>query len=214
MSRKSLGKQTTCHPHCAELLNEHVAFLRDYRGLAASTLSIRHQYVSAFLFNGLNHRCNAVDLEDLHPSIIHDHVIARGTLLSRAGRKQLVSSLRSVLRFFQVKSYTTHDLSSAVPVIPIAKLDRLPRGISWEDVQKDLAAADRQTLAGRRDYAVLTLTSTYGVRIGQIRSLNLQDIDPGALRQSLALVRARTLCCDQAREIIRSVHVHLTLGER
>jgi len=177
MSRAVHVQQTTCHPHCAELLGEYVAFLRDFRGLAQSTLNIRQQYVSAFLFTGLYHRCTVADLVELRPSVIHEHVIARGKVLSRAGRKQLVSSLRSFLRFLQIKSYIKDDLTAAVPVIPIAKLDRLPRGISWEDVQKVLAVPDRQTLAGRRDYAVLLLTATYGVRIGQIRCLDLKDID-------------------------------------
>ena len=177
MSSTFSGQGTICHPHCANLLSEYVAFIRDCRGSAPSTVSIRQQYVSAFLFTGLNHRCTFSEIEDLHPSVIHDHVIARGKLLSRAGRKQLVSSLRSFLRFLHIKGYIKRDLISAVPVIPIAKLDRLPRGISWEDVQKLLATPDRETLAGRRDYAVLVLAATYGVRISQIRSLSLKDVD-------------------------------------
>jgi len=177
MGSRIHGQETICHPHCADLLSEYVAFMRDSRGSAPSTVSIRQKYVSVFLFTGLDHRCTATQLTDLHPNVIHEHVIARGKLLSRAGRKQLVSSLRSFLRFLHIKGYIKRDLSAAVPVIPIAKLDRLPRGISWDEVQKLLAAPDRNTLAGRRDYAVLVLAATYGVRISQIRFLGLKDID-------------------------------------
>lgn len=170
-------EKTICHAHCANLLSEYVSFIRDCRGLAPSTVSIRQQYVLVFLITGLNHQCTVSEIEDLHPSIVHDHVIARGKSLSRAGRKQLVSSLRSFLRFLHIKGYSKRNLISAVPVIPIAKLDRLPRGISWEEVQKLLATVDRNSLAGRRNYAMLLLTATYGVRISQIRCLSLKDID-------------------------------------
>lgn len=120
------GQKTICHTHCEDLLSEYVAFIRDCRGSAPSTINIRQQYVSAFLLTGLNHLCTATELTDLHPSAIHEHVIARGKSLSRAGRKQLVSSLRSFLRFLYIRGYIKRDLISAVPVIPLAKLDRHP----------------------------------------------------------------------------------------
>ena len=67
--------------------------------------------------------------------------------------------------------------ADAVPVIRTYKLDRMPRGISWEDVQRLIAAPDRNTPAGRRDYAVLLLLATYGVRIGQVTHMHLRDVD-------------------------------------
>lgn len=40
-----------------------------------------------------------------------------------------------------------------------------------------LASVDRTSSDGRRDYAILTLLQTYGVRGGQVRALRLEDIN-------------------------------------
>jgi integrase len=97
--------------------------------------------------------------------------------MTRPARRHLTSSLRSFLRFCHVRGYADRNLADAIPVISTPKLDRIPRAISWESVQKLLAAPDRTTHAGRRDYAVLKLLATYGVRIGQVTPLKMQDID-------------------------------------
>ncbi|MGH9958554.1 MAG: hypothetical protein ACREBC_15710 [Pyrinomonadaceae bacterium] len=183
MSSGFHAQKPVCHPRCANLLSEYSAFIRDSRGLAPSTVSIRQQYVSVFLFDGLNHRCTVSEIEDLHPSIVHDHVIARGKSLSRAGGKQLVSSLRSFLRFLHIKGYTKRDLISAVPSIPIAKLDRLPRGISWEEVHKVLAAVDRDRIAAEFGG---------GARPRRSRAPpNCRICEPGGLRTKRAKTLAR-----------------------
>ena len=59
----------------------------------------------------------------------------------------------------------------------VYRLSTLPRSISWEDVGKVLAAADRRTPCGKRDYAILLLLATYGLRAREIVALTLDDID-------------------------------------
>lgn len=177
LSSVSDSQQATCNPSCSELLTEYLNFLRDCRGLSLSTINTRRLYVSAFLHTGLKHRCTPAELTELHPSIIHDYVITKWSSLSRGLRKSHVSSLRSFLRFAHVKGYVGQSLIEAVPVIRLRKLEGLPRGISWDDVQKLLAMPDRQTPGGRRDYAILQLLANYGVRIGQVTTLRLRDID-------------------------------------
>lgn len=50
------------------------------------------------------------------------------------------------------------------------------RGLSEAQAQGVLESVDRTTVVGRRDYAILTLLYTYGVRGGQVRSLRQSDI--------------------------------------
>jgi integrase len=83
------------------------------------------------------------------------------------------------------------NLVDAVPVLLTRKLDRLPHTISWEDVQKLLAAPDRTTLIGKRDYAILRLVASYGLRIGQAIHLRVRDID---FRQGLIHFPAEKGC--------------------
>lgn len=56
-------------------------------------------------------------------------------------------------------------------------LERMPCALPWETVQRLLGAVDTTTLRGRRDFAMLKLLVTYGLRAGEIEGLRLQDID-------------------------------------
>ena len=54
---------------------------------------------------------------------------------------------------------------------------KLPRAIAWSDVERVLAAVDRRTPVGRRDYAILLLLATYGLRAREVAALRLDDVD-------------------------------------
>jgi integrase/recombinase XerD len=170
------------HPpaiHCvsaAELLECYLTFLRTSQGLADATLVLRRLHVRPFL-QSLEMQGTLLNLEGLVPSVVHDYIIKTSQPLTRASRKHLVSGLRSFLRFAHVKGYLKRSLVEAVPVILTRKLDRLPHTISWESVQKLLAMPDQTTLVGKRDYAILRLIASYGLRIGQAIHLCLRDID-------------------------------------
>jgi integrase len=73
---------------------------------------------------------------------------------------------------------TTRDLSSTVIAPSIYAHEGIPCAIRAEDVKKVLAAAEGdRTARGLRDYAILTLLSTYGVRASEIVGLRLDDVD-------------------------------------
>ena len=52
-----------------------------------------------------------------------------------------------------------------------------PSSISWEEVGKVLDTVDRRTRCGKRDYAILLLLATYGLRGREVAALTLDDID-------------------------------------
>jgi integrase/recombinase XerD len=53
----------------------------------------------------------------------------------------------------------------------------LPRGLKAADIERLLAGCDRETLAGLRDYAVLSLLARLGLRGAETAGLRLGDID-------------------------------------
>jgi integrase len=53
----------------------------------------------------------------------------------------------------------------------------VPRSITWKDVQQMLEAVDCRTAVGKRDYAVLLLLVTYGLRAREVAALTLDDLD-------------------------------------
>jgi len=91
-------------------------------------------------------------------------------------RRSVQGTLRTFFRFCAKQGYLKRDLTQAVPRIRSYKLSSVPRGLSDEDAQKVLHAIDRTTPAGLRDFAIIQLLNTYGVRGGQVRVLRLEDI--------------------------------------
>jgi integrase/recombinase XerD len=159
----------------SKLLVEYLDFLRYYQCSSEATIIIRRNFVKPFLIH-LKDIGQPSQLFRLSAKIIHDYIILTAQPMHRASKKHLTSTIRSFLRFAHIKGYLKRDLKEAVPVITTRKLDRLPQGIAWEDTQKILAGIDRKTHIGRRDYAVIILLISYGVRIGQVTTLKLQDI--------------------------------------
>jgi integrase/recombinase XerD len=159
----------------SKLLTQYLGYLRHHQCVAPATVVIRRQFIVPFL-DFIGELAMPSRLAGLTAKTIHDYVVAKSPPLHRASKKHLTSSLRSFLRFAHIQGYLKRSLVTAVPVIATRKLDRLPRGIPWRSVQAMLREPDRRTHLGRRDYAMLLLLSTYGVRIGQVTALRLKDI--------------------------------------
>jgi site-specific recombinase XerD len=96
---------------------------------------------------------------------------------ARVTRKNLVITLRSFLRFAFGSGYLQRDIAGAIERVPCFALARLPRGPKWEDLAKILATVDRGTTLGRRNFAILLMLMTYGVRAVQLTSLRLDDVN-------------------------------------
>jgi integrase len=73
--------------------------------------------------------------------------------------------------------YIEQPLDRAVPTLRTYKLATVPRGLSDTQAQQVLLCINRNSHVGRRDYAIVLLLYTYGVRGGQVRALRLEDIN-------------------------------------
>ena len=88
-----------------------------------------------------------------------------------------VTALRNFFRFAQSKRWCAPDLADTIDAPRIYKLERLPRGPQWSDVQRLLAASSGNAPSDIRDHAMLLLLAVYGFRSGEVRHLRLDDID-------------------------------------
>ena len=78
---------------------------------------------------------------------------------------------------------------SPVVVAPrIFKYESCPRFLTRAEVQRVLSIIDQETLVGKRDYAMLMLLATYGLRGIEVVRLRLDDID---WRHKTLYVKAR-----------------------
>jgi integrase len=91
--------------------------------------------------------------------------------------KAMVTSLRAFLRFAHATGRTAVPLAGAVPAVASWRLSALPRGLSASEVERLLAGCGRDTPAGLRDYAVLSLLARLGLRGAEAAGLQLGDID-------------------------------------
>jgi len=151
------------------------AFLREERGLRESSIQYYRHFLRGFeaYLNGIG--CHGLDA--LSPPVLSAFVTERARTFGPSTMTGLCSSLRVFFRYLQREDIIGRDLGRCVEQPQIYRLADLPRSISWDEVRRMLEAVDRRTPSGRRDYAILLLLITYGLRAREIANLTLDDVD-------------------------------------
>lgn len=151
-------------------------YLVDERGLRpASLLGYRHHLDR---FEAYMQRIGIRSIGELSPPVLSAFIIERSAAgLAKSSVRDGAGVLRVFLRYAHREGVLATDLSGAVEWPQLYRLSSIPRSISWEDVNRVLAPVDRRTEAGRRDYAILLLLVTYGLRGREVAALTLDDID-------------------------------------
>jgi site-specific recombinase XerD len=85
--------------------------------------------------------------------------------------------MRVFLQYLQRARVVTRDLTLIVEAPPAYRLAHLPRSITWDQIQHMLEVIDRRTALGRRDYAMVLLLVTYGLRAREVAALRLDDLE-------------------------------------
>lgn len=155
-------------------------FLRQERGLQESSILHYSHYLR--LFETYLGGIVLTSLVDLTPAILSAFLISKGRNLGKSSVTGMCSSLRVFLRYLYRKEIINRDLSGAIESPKKYHLSDLPRSISWDEVRSMLEAVDRRTALGKRDYAILLLFVTYGLRGCEVAGLKLDDIDWGRER--------------------------------
>jgi len=161
-----------------EVLRGYDEWMREIRGLCLSTRENRIAEALRFM-KSLRIEGRDAWSDDVSVSGIDAYVACRTVSRRTRGSLKLATiDLRSFLRYLKISGRIKSDLGGEILVPKCYKLDDLPRELRAEHVDKVLEAtrADHSAI-GRRDYAILTLLATYGLRAGEIISLRLEDID-------------------------------------
>ena len=157
----------------ASLLQQYENHLRKDRGLAENSIRVYLPLVRALLASKIADRGFPQSLKALS---IRDFVIAQTRNRSAEYVRLLATALRSFCRFLFLSSHLAVDLASSVPRVCKYRQSTPPAFLAPEEVTRTLAATDRSTPRGRRDYAILLLLARLGLRAGEIVSLELDDI--------------------------------------
>jgi integrase/recombinase XerD len=173
---RMLGRFRESRPEVAYAprLETFLHFQRQERCLLPSTLHHYEKCVGAFL-NWIDQQgepLEAISLEDI--SRYFQSLTERR--LKRTSIALHVAKLRNFFRYAESKHWCRAGLA-ALDAPRIYRLESLPRGPAWSDVQRLLTSCAGDTSSEIRDHAMLLIIAVYGVRSGEVRHLRLEDID-------------------------------------
>lgn len=117
------------------------------------------------------------DVADLSPAVLSAFVADYGRTVGWSSLRGCCGQLRVFLRYLFREGVLTRDLSEVVESPQRFRLSGIPRSISWDAVKQVLAGVDRRSPTGKRDYAILLLLVTYGLRAHEVAELTLDHID-------------------------------------
>jgi site-specific recombinase XerD len=158
------------------ILDDYLKWLEDYHHCAPGTVKLRRHYLMRFFQLPPTNKFPEC-LKTITPMQIQELFLDYAKSQGLAARRSMQGTLRTFLRFCFFKGYTRQNLAFAVPTLRTYKLQTVPRAISDDMAHNTLNAIDRKTDVGRRDFAILMLLYTYGVRAAQVRALMFEDIN-------------------------------------
>lgn len=164
----------SCDPR-DDILQAYSLYMERQRGLAPSSIASHVWFLRPFL-QELRMATNA-DVASLSVRKVARYVERHAGDSGATTARIMCSRLRVFLRYLHCEGFITADLSAAIPSIRRSHEARLPRFMPLEEVQRVLDNCDRNTMVGRRDFAILMLLARLGLRAIEVARLNLDDFD-------------------------------------
>jgi site-specific recombinase XerD len=173
-------------PSMQNTLSDYVHYCKDRLQLRPGTLHVRTIELTIFL--NFLHLKKARTLDQIQSTDLSDFLICRANLplvgkirrdcwLQPVTVARIVSDIRSFLRYLTMRGILQKDLSADLPTIRISRDARIPSVWEPELVLRLLEVVDRSSAKGKRDYAILLLACRLGLRVGDIRTLKLDQIN-------------------------------------
>jgi integrase/recombinase XerD len=159
------------------VLMEYERALRERRALGAPTIVCRMDEARRF-FRQLPGQDIATALSALSIGYIDRYIKSRAARMARSTCRGLCNNLRCLLRFLNTTGRISRDLGAGIIPPSAYRYEGLPSTISAEQIRTLLASARKDhSPSGMRNYAILLLLATYGLRAGEVCKLRLDDID-------------------------------------
>jgi integrase/recombinase XerD len=162
-----------CPGRFRPLRDDYLASCRG-RGNAKATVAAKDKAVSRFLGY-----LEEVGVDDLTALGLRD---VSGFLLRQRGlRRKTIAAMRSCLAdflaFLASTGRTPRGLADRLPPQRHVRHESEPHLWTADEIRRVLAAIDRQSATGKRDYAMILATARLGLRISDLRQLELGDLD-------------------------------------
>ncbi|MBI4456710.1 MAG: tyrosine-type recombinase/integrase [Acidobacteria bacterium] len=160
-------------PAMQNTLRDYEEYCKDRLYLRPSTLDRRTTELTIFL--DFLHSRKARSLHEIQVLDLSEFVSWRDHLQPKTVSR-IVSDVGSFLRFLTMRGIVQKDLSVELPKIRVPRDATIPSVWEQELVVRLWEAVDRSAAKGKRDYAILLLACRLGMRVGDIRTLKLDQI--------------------------------------
>lgn len=118
------------------------------------------------------------ELHQLRITDIDEYLAVRLPQLRRASRYGVCLGLRSFVRYLHAVELIPKDFSADITGPILYRCDEIPRAFTETNIRAMLRVTRRdRTAKGLRDYAILLMLATYGLRGGEVVGLRLEDIE-------------------------------------
>jgi integrase/recombinase XerD len=162
---------------CRAVCTEYREWLSMMRGLAVASVSDLMWEARRFL-SWYIERATIVSFMELTIQDIDAYFEMRAPGLRRKSRKDVAQRLRSLVRYLHSTGRIATDLAPQIIAPMLYSYESIPAALSSEQITAVLkTTGEDQSPMGLRDYAILQLLSTYGMRAGEIKGLRLDDVD-------------------------------------
>ncbi len=156
-------------------LDSFLKSLRDDRGYTDQTVSTRESALHLF-FEWLGSQ--GIALKDVSPQTLTAYFIqGKSYDWKKSTVKAYAQSLRAFFRYAGDHGWCAPGLADTIQSPTIYSLAGLPQGPSWEQVQRLVASLNTERPGHIRDRAIILLLAVYGLRIGEVCGLRLDDLD-------------------------------------
>ncbi|MCL6449521.1 MAG: site-specific integrase [Armatimonadetes bacterium] len=170
----SFGDKSRTREPFQDLAPGFFDYLQNERGLKEATID--HYRSNLRSFENYLQEINLHEPHNLSPVILSGFV-TNSSGLCKTSLGTRCTALRVFLRYLYRERIIAKDLSSTLDSPRMYRLSSIPRSITWDEVNRMLETVDRRTPIGKRDFAILLLLVTYGLRAREIAALTLDDID-------------------------------------
>jgi len=150
-------------------------YLRQERGLCELTITRYTPVVRSFLTEYFP--TGIPDFRQISANDIAEFIQRQAERITTKSAPTVVTALRSFLRHLLYRGAIDTDLARCVPTIATWSLSNVPKYLPADQIQRVVDACDRDTAAGKRDYAILLLLARLGLRACEVVVLTLDDID-------------------------------------
>jgi len=103
----------------------------------------------------------------------------------------IISGLKNYTNFLYQNSFISEDISRLLPKVRIIRNSFIPSVWKTQDVKKLLKSIDRGNPTGKRDYAILLTVVRLGLRVSDIRSLRLSNLNWNLKKISIIMQKTK-----------------------